>query len=481
MSYHRINVNINELINGAPTLVLDADAASGAGTITVKSIIGAADKKILLFRQPGSELAEIGSINGSPSGNTITLLSNLTESHPAGTTVYIISFNQVRFYHSATEVDANVSDLTLTALAAAQDIDPTQIVNFYNDAVQTSGYYYFRFSDSVNTVNDRYSDAIPWGAKEGKFARNQVGYLLDYVSKKLDHNWDERFSRDTALDEINECLSYIQGKLKRWSRYLVSNYSLGQTARGSFEFTLPSDIYDATSNRSILQIRIGGMIDPLTWLDEKEFDQVISGVKMSPLRTQAVATDVTLDVDNSYDFDDDGTLHIYTAGTLDEITYTGATRSATAGQFTGVPATGDGAIGATHAVDTLVWQDEVESMPKYWTIKNGKVYIYPLPDETWENKNVEIDCTREATQVDSESDTIDTNRYDMCKHWLLWQGKTYWKNNGKVDVKDDDFLIFNDILKSAIRTTTSGQKFKMTPKINQISYRTRRRYPFNVE
>ncbi|MCR4307898.1 MAG: hypothetical protein NUV80_05005 [Candidatus Berkelbacteria bacterium] len=479
MPIRRIYADISELLNGAETLVLDADAAAGAGTITVKSITGVAINNILFFRYPGNESAEIIATHAAtaPTGNTVTLAANLVESHPAGTVVYIIRYNQVRFYWYATEVDAETT--APTALAAAQAIDPTMVRNLYDDEVQTTGFYYYRFIDSINTVNSLYSDPIPFGAKDVRFAEDEVGYVLDFVRRKLSHEWDERFSKQTAMDEINACLRYIQGRLKRFSRYLVPDSVIGVTARGVFDFALPADIYDDETNKSILQMRIGTSLTPLIPLDEKEFDTLMQDVKHTQIRTQAVIGNTSLLVDNSYDFDDDGTLHVFTSNAMDEITYTGVTRSTTVGGFTGVPATGDGSIAATHAVDVNVWQGEMEGEPRYFNVRNGRVRIYPLPSSNWIDKNVVADYNQEVTKVDSESDTIDAPRYDCVKHWLLWQGKAYWRNNGKSDVKDEDFLMFSDILKAAIRTEVSGQKYKMSPKLNSINYRSRTRGKFD--
>src|SRR3990167_8995529 len=145
-----LKVNISKLTLNAPQLVLDADAAAGATSITVKSILGVAINNILLFRDIGSEHVEIVATHAatSPSGNTVTLVaSGLAEAHPAGTVVKVIPWNQVRFYRSATEVDANSDDSTLSALAAAQNIDPTQADNVYVDTTITSGFFYHRFSD----------------------------------------------------------------------------------------------------------------------------------------------------------------------------------------------------------------------------------------------------------------------------------------------------------------------------------------------
>lgn len=477
-----IKVNISKLTLNAPQLVLDADTAAGATSITVKSIIGVAINNILLFRDVGNEHAEIVATHAvtAPTGNTVTLVAaGLVEAHPAGTVVYVIPWNQVRFYSAATEIDANAAaGVGLTALAAAQNIDPTEVDNVYVDTTASSGFLYYRFSDSINSVNDVYSDPIPYGAFQIQFAEDEVGYILDFVKRKLGHEWDERFSKQAAMDEVNACLRYIQGKLKRFSRYLVPDYIVGQTSRGVFDFALPSNIYDNETNKSILQVRIGTALTPLIPLDEKEFETQMQEVAHTQIRTLAVVGGVTLEIDNSYDFTDDGSVNVYTSNAVDAITYTGVTRSATAGVLTGVPATGAGAIGVAHAVDQNVWQGEVEGQPRYFNVRNGRIRIWPLCDSTWENKNVVMDYNQEVTKVDSESDTIDAPRYDAVKHWLLAQGKAYWRNNGTLDVKDSDFVMFQDILKAAIRTEVSGQKYKWSPKINQINYRTRPRGKF---
>ena len=173
-----IKVNISNLTLNTPQLVLDADAAAGATSITVKSITGVAVNNILLFRNIGNEHAEIVATHASttPSGNTVTLVAaGLVEPHPAGTVVYVIPWNQVRFYRSATEDDANSSDVNLSALAAAQNIDPTEVDNVYVDTTITSGFFYHRFSDSINSVNDIYSDPVPYGAIQIQFAQDETG------------------------------------------------------------------------------------------------------------------------------------------------------------------------------------------------------------------------------------------------------------------------------------------------------------------
>lgn len=476
MPTRRIKANIMELFDGAETIILDADAAASSSTITVQSIIGVSTDDILFFREPGNEKAEIVAVHTStpPSGNTVTLASNTVEAHPAGTKIYIINADQVRFFTSATEDDANSNDGNLTALAAAQNIDPTLINNIYDDTTQTSGFYYYRFQNSVSGVNLLYSDPIPWGQVAPQFSDNEVGYILEFVKRKKQREWDEKFSKETAIDEINACLRFMQKKLKHWSEYLVPDDVLGQTSRGVFDYALTglsATIYDDDSNKSVLSVRIGRNQRELIPKDEKEFDNLKASAKHTQVRTQATIGGTTLEVDNSYDFDDDGTVSVFSSNTEDEITYTGVTRSATAGVFTGVPASGDGAIGATHAVDTNVWQDHEEGEPRYFNIRQGRLRIWPLPSDDWINKNVYMDFWQEVTNVDSESDSIDAERYDMIKHWLLWKADSYWFNNGNDDLDNADWKIFSQILSDTIRTSMSGQKFKMKPKLNTIAYR----------
>ncbi len=482
MPKNLIKGNLSKLTLNAPQLVLDADAAAAATSITVKSITGVAINNILLFRDIGNEHAEIIATHAStaPSGNTVTLVAaGLVEAHPAGTVVYVVPWNQIRFYSAATEIDANAAaGVGLTALAAAQNIDPTEVDNVYVDTTVTSGFLYHRFSDSINTVNDVYSDPVPYGTFQIQFAEDEVGYILDFVRRKLGHEWDKRFSKQAAMDEINACLRYIQGKLKRFSRYLIADYVVGQTARGVFDYALPTDIYDNETNKSVLQVRIGTATTPLIPLDEKEFDAQMQETVRTQIRTEATAGATTLEIDNSYSFDDTGSVNVYSSNTVDAITYTGVTRSATVGVLTGVPASGAGAIGATHVVDQNVWQNEEEGQPRYFNVRQNRIRIWPLPDSTWDNMNVVMDYYEEVTAVDSESDTIDTIRYDAVKHWLLAQGKAYWRGNGTLDVNDSDFVMFQDIVRAGVRTEISGQKHKMHPKINEINYRTRPRGKF---
>jgi hypothetical protein len=562
MAYRRILAPIADLIVGADRLVLTADVANGVNTITVENIISVSTNNILMIGEPGSEGTEIIGTSSSitPSGYTVTLAANLSESHPSGTVIYIIRANQVQFFWAATQFDPNQGG-GLTSLAAAKNIDPTSVNNHFDDTSQSSGFYYYQFSDSINNVQLLYSSGIPWEEQAPKYNPNQVGFLLASTARKLVFDWSERFSKDDAINEINECLGYIDGSQLHWPRHFVEGAVLGQLTMGGFELALPSNIYDPNTNRSIYQIYIAGQVKPLQYVDDREFKVYMDDSVFSTIRTQTNIGDPQLNVVNSDNFPNPGggapstvvinnagtgyaaqdlltlnggnqnfqilvltvngsgviqtfitvtgqtgtgysiatygvigghgtgatfnvtalvsalttgTVTVYQGQLQDQITYNSIIQSPTAGQLLGVPTTGTGAIAGVYPVGTNVWSSPHEAQPFWYTIANKKARLWPLPDDQFVGQDVIIDYYTVATSVAFESDIIDADRYDMVKHWLLWKAKSYTRNNGKDDMQDADYVQFTAILAAAIRMKPAGQKFKWSPKINQIKYPGRR-------
>ncbi len=473
MALNRIYADIKELFNGVKSLTLDDDIAAGSGTITVQSIVGAAVNQILFFRNPGSERAEIVLTHAAtaPTGNTVTLASNLVESHPRGTKVFIIPANKLRFYWAATEVDPN-SGGSVAALAAAQDIDPTEVRNYYDDSVKTTGFFYYRFENSLDAnLNLPYSDAQSYGLYFVAFDKNEAGYIMEKVRRRLGKEWGPLFTKQDALEEIQECLRNIQSRMKRWAENFIPDYPIGYTTRGIHDFALPSDIYDDETIQSILQVRLGGTGNRrLTWRDEIEFDNEMGEAIYTTVRTQPTPGDTSLLITNSYNFDDSGTVNIYTGNVNDQITYTGVTRSATAGVLTGVPATGEGSISLAHLAGTNVWQNHVEGQPSIFNVRNGRLRTWPLPSSVYINLGLYLDYYEETPTVNSEGDVIDIRRFDMVYHWLMWKARAAWFNKGKATLEDPDFALYNNALQTAMRLAYSNQKHKMTPKLNQITY-----------
>lgn len=461
---HRNNqlyVDLGPLLEaGLEETYLTADVAAAGVALTVKDIDGFAISHYLIIGELGEESCELVKVHAStaPSGTTITLVAGGVEfAHSAGTRVRRVEWNQIEFSHAAT-LAGNKSTL------ATVDIQADQLVQAYTDTTQNSGFYFSRFKDATGSTYSEYTDGVPHGGAD----HDTVGYMIERALRENDTRITEELSREDCYAYLNEGMRFVRGKQLHSPTGLVANHVAGQTSRGVNVITLPVDIYDGTTNQSVKAVRIGAKT--LRYLDPEEFAEQMSQVAVTQVRTQAVATDTELDIDNSYDFMDEGTVSVYINGTQHQLSYESVTLSATAGELLSIPASGDGAITVTIPVDTYVWQNEEEGTPEYFTIRNGNLELWPLPDASYDNKNVEMDYWTLANIVNSDGDTIDEQRFEMLLDYLTWRIRMKVKNNGKLDLSDGFYLMFKEKLNDAIRTSRPNFTHKMGPKLNRINY-----------
>ena len=441
---------------------LTAESAAAATTLIVKSITGFAINLLLLVGELGDENSEIIKTHTAtaPTGTTVTLLSGLVKTHGPYTKVRVMLYDQIELSHATTVAG------TKTVISTG-NLQPESEETRVDDSTYSSGYYFTRYKNTITTTYSDYSDPIPYAG----FGANTVAFAINYALKrnKLDA-FTKYIDYELLIDETNACLQFITGKLKGWSKLLELNYPLGQTARGSFIFTLPTNIWENAGNKSIQDVRIGTK-SGLTYKIWSDFEKQMEGVKFTQVTTEAVAGELTLAIDNSYDFADSGSVNIYISGTLYTITYTGVTRSATAGVLTGVPAAGTtGAITVTIPADTYVWQGESEGEPSYYTVDDdGQLLIWPLPSAVYDNKNVYMDYYTGATTVDSDTDVLDVTRYDLVKLWLTAKIRWQLKNDGKPNLTDGDYIMFLQGVQDMIRCEIPAHRRKRGVKINKIS------------
>lgn len=449
-------------IESEPSSFLTADVASGSSTITVKNILGFAVNQVLLIGEPGREGSEIIKTHASsaPSGTTITLASNTVKTHYTGDKIYLMLYDQVEF-STATTAGGSKSVLTTTALW------PDSPTTEYNDTASSTGYYFARFKNTISTTYSSYSDAMPVAG----WASNTVGYAVKRALADVKEQLSSTLTISDCYEWINECLRLVQGKLKRWPEHYSYNAVLGQVSLGTHLVAMPTDAYDTETNKSLIGFRIGTGRD-LVYRSPVAFDRMLFNVASTQVTTQASANDTTLEIDNSYDFDDSGSVDVFVSGTKYTITYTGVTRSATAGILTGVPASGTGSISVTIPVDTYVWQNQTEGTPEVFTVRNSNIEFYPLADSNNDNANAYGDYSKVATSVDSDGDTIDLQRYDMTQAYLTWRIKMKAKNNGDLDMNDGYYLSFKERMNDAIRTLPQNNVFPIRPYINRMSKRS---------
>ncbi len=464
----QIKVQLSPLIsNSLERTYLSADMAVGTA-MTVKSQKGfhATTNQPLIIGELGGEITELVETTTSSAPTTITLNTASIFAHDAGTPVYLIKFDQIEFSHAATLAGSKVALTLPVASPGIYSIQPDKPEFILDETEFTSGFYFVRFKESVGGTFSDYSDGIEVGTWE----RNTVGYMIDRALNNLQLELSDNVTLWDCYEWINNGMALIQGKLKRWAEHYSYNAVLGQTSRGINTLTMPTDAYDTETNKSLIAIRIGDE-KKLTYLDPPFFDAQLGNLKTTQVTTQAEINDTTFEIDNSYDFLDAGTVNVYISGTKYNISYTGVTRSATAGVLTGVPASGDGSITVQIPVDTNVWADEIEGIPKVFTVRNGKIEWYPLTDANEDNQNIYGDYAKVATIVDTDRDTIDYQRFDMLQSYLSFRIKMKAKNNGELDFTDGYFLEYREKLNDAIRTMAQNNKFRQRPTLNCMSKR----------
>jgi len=439
--------------------------ARQANNITVNDVLligelGANDSEIILTHATTEPVLSTG---------VITLASNTSFAHDAGTPVYRIQYNRVQLQRGTTTSQADASNLTTDLGTGLVTIPAHAKILVYDERQNTSGNYFARFNDSADSVNGDWTDAVPYGG----FATDRVGFAIDWAMNHVQTSFTNEISHRFCINELNDCLREVQGKLLRWPDQQNFNYILGQTTRGTYSYALPSDIFDNTSNKSIIGVRIGDGQN-LRYYDPQTFeDQWIKGVKRTTTRTSTAIGATSVNLTNSYDFDDSGSVNISVSNTLQNITYTGVTRSDSAGAtgaLTGVPASGTGSVTATIASGTNVFQNEDEGEPKRFTVRGGNLEIDPMPDASWVNKNVYLDYFQ-ITEVNSDNDSLDLHRFDMARYWLAWKIKMMKDNAGSLDLNDGYYIKYKERMNDAIRTMGRGIRRRMKPRLNQISYK----------
>lgn len=438
----------------------------GDAQIFLQDYTGFLDNQILYIEDFGTESAEIVTVNGTPTVNAGAVLDSvLVRSHPVGSKVYIVAYDQIELSHATTATGSKTL-LTTTIGSGIVAIQPDTKIQTYSETQFTSGYYFARYKHSISAAFSDYCDYVLYGGAD----KNTVAYIIERALRDNDEGFSPKVTFWDCLEWINSGMKLIQGKLRRWPEHYSYNAILGQVSRGTNTITMPTDAYDTETNKSIIGFRIG-INTNLQYLDPVTFDDQLDQVAKTTSRAQALAADTSLNITNSYDFTDSGTVHVYVSGTQYAITYTGVTRdtaTGATGALTGVPASGTGSITVTIPSGTNVWQNEVESTPTAFTVRNGSLEFWPLADSTNDNTNAYGDYAKVATSVDSAGDTIDFQRYDMLQSYLTYRIWAKAKNSGALDEQNGYWTEFRTRLNDTIRTLPNNNRFRMSPMINTM-------------
>ena len=449
MSSQLVSISNAELPQNTYPSNLMADYAVGASAITVYSISQFAVNQILLIGEIGNQDSEIIKTHAAtaPTGNTVTLASNLVKAHPKDTVVRILSFDQIEFWHADTVTGVK------TQMGSSTTIDPGEDEMLYNDTTYTSGYYFSRYKNTITTTYSDYSDPLPY---EG-MALNTVGYAIDTAMNELHLTFSDKLTFSMMIGFARQMLALVRGKLKSWRKYQEYDYNFGTISQGVRRYAVPATLYDKNSNRSILTLRIGNEA-PLTPIDREEYVRLTKDMSYTEVSTQAVASDTALVLDDTSDLDDTGAVYVYVSGTKYTVEYTANDRT------TNTLTVASDQITVTLPVDSPVWQGVEEDTPTSFNISDGYLYIFPMIGSTFEGRNITGDFYTDIETIDSQADVILGTKADMLIPYLKFKARAITENSGMEDLNDPSYQEFRELLNDARSNDGSAEEDGFHPR-----------------
>jgi len=385
---------------------LTANLAASGTSVTVLDNAGLADDDIIRWGQYGEKTCELKSINGAVTTGTALTSTAVTFAHQKGTQLTKILYDQYYIYGAETEAGIK------TSVVDSQPIQANEDFSSYTNTSTAYSYYFVRFynSQASTPFYSDYSDAIP----ATDFSYNSVSALkrdaADEINVNISSNQADLINHNFLTRQINLCLQNIRGKRNRWSFMQNFDYDLGNLSFGLRRIAMPTDIYDSNTNRSVLGVRIGDG-QKLSYIGWNEYQSMMQNTAHTTVATEGAIAATSLVCSDSVDFSATGNVYVGTQ--------TGAI-AYTANSSNTLTVAND-QITATATVGTDVWQGFTSDEPKYYTIAGGYIYLFPIPSSSWSTQNVFIDYYKVATNVDSDSDSIEAIRYDAVRYWLIWK------------------------------------------------------------
>lgn len=254
----------NRVLLGAQRYTFTQDNyPSGVSTLTVMNTEGFDDTtKFILVGNIGSESAEIFRIGAvDDTTRTITLhtaggIATTTRfPHAESTRVTILPYNQIRFYYTLTDTYSD-SD----PLSAFIDLQPSEWFTTLEDENHSTGYGWFVFYNSAQTIASQPSNPIPY-----------VGFGVDTVQTTLDDFFSMISNKDLkvidradALSWMNEGIALIRKKINLSNReYHASDEQTLSIVGGTSEYDLLTDF-----SKLIYLVNEGG--EAIPWISLRE-------------------------------------------------------------------------------------------------------------------------------------------------------------------------------------------------------------------
>lgn len=272
---------------------LSKSYAAGVTSLVVRNNDRFAVNSRIQIGELGNENTEIVTVS-AVNADKITLTVGATKfPHTASDPVYVLRYDQVRFYRSITTVGGSYSALDTVAL----DVDNESLKTAYDDTTGLTTYFYkITYYHSIALTESELSDPIPGSG----YARKQVGTLVNEFLTEIGDLQQEYITVPQILSLLNECNEDIIGQSRRPYRFLRKSVLATLTAN-SDRIDLTTVASDLIRFDRMKYTRKDGVVDetvgnvPMVSIQEMEYYKYDQTVLPNPLGVgiQAGAIDET--------------------------------------------------------------------------------------------------------------------------------------------------------------------------------------------
>lgn len=207
---------------------------AGATSLEIKNNNRVTSNDRIMLGEMGNEATEIVTVSAvSANGTTLTTGATVFP-HSADDPVYVLRFDQVKFYRS-TDGGVNYSILSTEAM----DVDNADLTTKYDDTSGLPAYYYkFSFYHSIDLVESDFSDVI---AGTG-WRREQFGRIIDEILQEVSDPQEMNITRTELLGYFNDVNDDLQVSVAKPYSFLYTRAALTRTAaRNYIDFPTDSD------------------------------------------------------------------------------------------------------------------------------------------------------------------------------------------------------------------------------------------------
>lgn len=204
----------------------------GVTSIGVKNTNRFATNQRIMIGAMGQEKTEIVTVSAVADANNLTIGATQF-AHSADDPVFVLQFDQVKYYKSTNGSAGTYSLITTVDL----DVDNENLQTIYDDVTGLSTYYYkVSMYHSISAVESALSDPIPGGG----FSRSQVGNIIDEILQEVSDPGEVHITRNEILGYFNDVNDDLQINVVKPYDFLRTRTTLTRTA-GQNYVNFPTD------------------------------------------------------------------------------------------------------------------------------------------------------------------------------------------------------------------------------------------------